>query len=575
MPIVERKAVSGIILILLLASMLTFTVNIKPAKSEPAAIIVPDDYPTIQEAIDHASDGDTIFVRDGRYYENIHMNKSICLVGENKHGTIIDGNFTGTVVAITADNVNVSNFTICNGEPHGHGVSIEHSKDCFISNNIITNSLFGIKLSESSNNTIADNRVFCPQDWMGVTLYFSDGNTLTNNTFSSGYVGILLSSANHNTLNNNKLYSNWFGIRLANSNNNTIVANKVFNNSIGIYIASYDSPGINNLVYHNNFVNNTEQAAESNSTNIWHSGYPSGGNYWSDYAGIDDYSGPNQDQLGDDGIGDAQYVIDYNNIDTYPLMGPWTRISGSLQILEPDDGSKMTGPATIIFVIENTGEDLEFLKGDADNRIDLEIEYRSAGGEIDGWGIMLWSTSYGGLTLSSEEKYEETLVYDPSKYKESVPPNFVGEAPFGEAIIRLVHWRSLEPEGYGIGEFGKAEIQVTFLSPAIVANLDFKPDTVKLKSKGRWIATYIELPEDYSVSDIDISTVELNGEIPAELHPTEIGDYDNDGVPDLMVKFSRQDLIAILSAGEAILTITGEVNGTSFEGTDTIRVMGK
>mgnify|MGYP001130458276 CR=1 FL=1 len=327
MPIVERKAVSGIILILLLASMLTFTVNIKPAKSEPAAIIVPDDYPTIREAIDHASDGDTIFVRDGRYYENIHMNKSICLVGENKHGTIIDGNFTGTVVAITADNVNVSNFTICNGEPHGHGVSIEHSKDCFISNNIITNSLFGIKLSESSNNTIADNRVFCPQDWMGVTLYFSDGNTLTNNTFSSGYVGILLSSANHNTLNNNKLYSNWFGIRLANSNNNTIVANKVFNNSIGIYIASYDSPGINNLVYHNNFVNNTEQAAESNSTNIWHSGYPSGGNYWSNYNGADFYSGPFQNETGSDGIGDIPYVIDANNQDRYPLMHPWSSLS--------------------------------------------------------------------------------------------------------------------------------------------------------------------------------------------------------------------------------------------------------
>ena len=65
----------------------------------------------------------------------------------------------------------------------------------------------------------------------------------------------------------------------------------------------------------------------------------------------------------------------------------------------------------------------------------------------------------------------------------------------------------------------------------------------------------------------------MNGEVPAELRPIEIGDYDEDGVPDLKVKFNRQDLIAILIVGEATLTVTGEVNGVSFEGSDTIRVI--
>lgn len=111
----------------------------------------------------------------------------------------------------------------------------------------------------------------------------------------------------------------------------------------------------------------------------------------------------------------------------------------------------------------------------------------------------------------------------------------------------------------------------------IEATVDVDPDTLNLKSKGKWVTCYIELPEDYDVSDIDTSTVKLNyedfDEISAELHPTEVGDHDTDGIPDLMVKFDRQDLIAILSVGKAILTITGEVNDVSFEGTDTIIVI--
>jgi uncharacterized protein (DUF2141 family) len=60
------------------------------------------------------------------------------------------------------------------------------------------------------------------------------------------------------------------------------------------------------------------------SDNIWDDGYPSGGNYWSDYGGTDDKSGPNQDQPGSDGIGDTPYIIDENSEDNYPLINPWS-----------------------------------------------------------------------------------------------------------------------------------------------------------------------------------------------------------------------------------------------------------
>lgn len=110
-------------------------------------------------------------------------------------------------------------------------------------------------------------------------------------------------------------------LAIENSENCIIVENLISNNSRGI-----DVKECNGLIYHNSFVNNTEQVllAESNDI-IWDDGYPSGGNYWSNNAFfVDEYQGPNQNVLASDGIGDAPFVIDANNTDKYPLMGPFT-----------------------------------------------------------------------------------------------------------------------------------------------------------------------------------------------------------------------------------------------------------
>jgi len=111
--------------------------------------------------------------------------------------------------------------------------------------------------------------------------------------------------------------------------------------------------------------------------------------------------------------------------------------------------------------------------------------------------------------------------------------------------------------------------------PAIVeATVDIDPDTLNLKSKGKWITCYIELPEGYDVHNIDVSTIMLNGQVSAELRPSEIGDCDGDGIADLMVKFSRSAVQAIVQPGEVELTVSGELaDGTKFEGSDTIMVI--
>lgn len=116
------------------------------------------------------------------------------------------------------------------------------------------------------------------------------------------------------------------------------------------------------------------------------------------------------------------------------------------------------------------------------------------------------------------------------------------------------------------------------------ATIDINPNALNLKSKG-WITVYIELPECYNVEDIDVSTILLNDTIPIDSEaPTQIGDYDSDGIPDLMVKFSRTEVLESISNaglpsgrfGQVTLEVTGELSDeTSFEGSDTIRVIGE
>jgi len=118
---------------------------------------------------------------------------------------------------------------------------------------------------------------------------------------------------------------------------------------------------------------------------------------------------------------------------------------------------------------------------------------------------------------------------------------------------------------------------------SIIATIDVVPNSLNLKSNGKWITCHIELPEGYDLNDIDLSTVMLNGTVSVDPEsPSAIGDYDDNGIPDLMVKFNRVDvsdfIIDVLGAPDKFtsvtLTVTGELNdGTVFEGSDTIKAI--
>jgi sulfatase modifying factor 1 len=109
---------------------------------------------------------------------------------------------------------------------------------------------------------------------------------------------------------------------------------------------------------------------------------------------------------------------------------------------------------------------------------------------------------------------------------------------------------------------------------AIKARIDIDPNVLDLGSEGKWITCYIELPQGYNVGNIVVSTIKLNNSIPAEPKPATIGDYDKDGIADLMVKFNRTAVQGILQLGEVKIIVSGQLaDGTLFEGSDTIRVI--
>lgn len=212
---------------------------------------------SIQDAIDNfANPGDTVFVYNGTYYENVVINKTINLTGENRDTTIIDGGGSGVVVRIERNLVNVTGFTITNGStgieiPAGTNYTvIEH-------NNVTLNNLYGIILGNSSNHNIIKNNIIYSNGHSGIYLNESSQNEINGNYISNhGYDGInLTSSSNYNDVKNNNItMSLQDGIHLeSNSNYNDISNNNVSNNIDGIYLVSVSNNNItNNNIYLNN-----------------------------------------------------------------------------------------------------------------------------------------------------------------------------------------------------------------------------------------------------------------------------------------------------------------------------------
>jgi len=364
----NRKTVSGIMLTLLLIGMLTLAFNIQPVKARGTIYIRPNgsvDPPTapIQR------DGD-IYTFTDNIYDSIVIERSNIII--NGAGYTLQGpgalalpyRYGFSLSGIS--NVTIKRTVIKDWSRgldlyhlSGNSLSENHIKNNFrgvygvstslnriSKNNIANNGYDGVYLSRSSNNTIRENHIKNNNNY-GISISGSN-NVISENNVTSHKTGVLLSHQSSNNLfSSNYVTNNEWGVSIHHSSNyNTIHGNSItYSRYDGVYIhnSTYNIVSENNITnngqrgvsihwlgdnkfYHNNFIDNHRQASCGLTANVWDDGYPSGGNCWSDYTGVDEFSGSDQDLSGSDGIGDTPYIIDENNKDRYPIAKPWTPV---------------------------------------------------------------------------------------------------------------------------------------------------------------------------------------------------------------------------------------------------------
>jgi parallel beta-helix repeat protein len=292
------------------------------------------------------------------------------------------------ILIYDSSNLTINNSVMLSNDDYG--VDCQNTDYVDIRNNTIESSLYGfhiafitglnltdnymsaewtaLDLSNSLYGYIANNTIEnCPEE--GINIWsISEFNLITNNSFYNNSYAFWTDGSDYNTILENTFWNNSYALVVWESSSYNVTKNHFFNNEYGIYfwddviycnitgnnvsgnvhgiyldqidndyniisenIVADNDFGINitqsnnNIIYHNNIINNTYQAFDD-SLNKWDNDYPLGGNYWSDYSGVDLFKGPNQDIPGSDGIGDTNYSIDADTVDNYPLMKKYTSI---------------------------------------------------------------------------------------------------------------------------------------------------------------------------------------------------------------------------------------------------------
>ena len=270
----------------------------------------------IQDAVNNATGGDVICVKDANYNENVDVGKRLTIRPENESANCIvnASNPSDHVFYVTTDYVNITDFTVQNATGDYSGIYLNAANHCNISGNDVTNNAYGIYLASSSNNNLTGNDASNNTN-TGIYLESSSNNTLTGNTASNNGYSIQLRFSNNNNLTSNTaLNNNNCDIYIAYSSNNTLTGNTASNNSnYGIFLwsssnnkltsntASNNNYGIylvfssnNNNITSNNASNNTNNGIyleQSSSNNL------TGNTAYNNTCGIYLYSSSNSNNL--------------------------------------------------------------------------------------------------------------------------------------------------------------------------------------------------------------------------------------------------------------------------------------
>ena len=270
-----------------------------------------------------------------KLFGNTFNNSNIGLYARDSSADIMNCIFNENDKGIYA-NYSSLNITNCSFKNNFYGlhaaVSTLSIEKCDVAGN-----RYGISLYDSDYASIMD----CDGIYNNTYGIFSNSSSYAKiqncSVFGNDY-GLFIEDGSGNMVKECTIYNNTDGISIVNaSSSNMIFASLIHHNLHGLYMKSdgneiincsfwknvygVEIEGKNNSIYHNNFAYNVENAFDNGVNNSWDNGYPSGGNYWSDYAGTDMYMGNAQNISGSDGIGDIPYKIPGAGIkDNYPLM---------------------------------------------------------------------------------------------------------------------------------------------------------------------------------------------------------------------------------------------------------------
>jgi len=212
------------------------------------------DFTCIQDAINASSDGDTIFVYNGTYNENIVINKSfLTLQGEDNENTIINSKKDDKTIFITADNIQIKNFKIKN-EYNNKNIYMHYLSQSIIEENKIISGR-GITLYETNKVMIKNNYIT-----NYIYIFSSNNNEINYNHIFNGRISLLLSS--YNTISSNLFdgnNQNAPGISIGDLSNPS-TGNSIINNIIKNYRSGLDNYYADNEICYNDFLNNKENA---------------------------------------------------------------------------------------------------------------------------------------------------------------------------------------------------------------------------------------------------------------------------------------------------------------------------
>jgi hypothetical protein len=385
-----------LVLVFLTASYLIVSL---PVKAGFRTLVVPDDYQTISSAIGNATDGDTLLVKKGTYEEKtLEISKTLSLIGEDANQTtinlyppynetwILTQSFRtyANAITINTNDVELEGFTI---SANGGDIYVTGDRTQIIKNtiaaeliiegshsNVTENTMFRLSLSGSYSNIIGNNVVSGSIHLKGssnalvhnsvlvdIIMEYADSNIISNNTCTRFLLGYR-NNCSYNVVSGNKIepreHMGQYGMLIGGSHNvfyNNRIANLTQPRRYAVWLGGLSAE--NNTFYHNNFINNNntiyvENANLTAKSNFWDNGEE--GNYW------DDYNGTDSDR---DGIGDTPYVINRDNIDSYPLMAPFDVENDTIVLPPPEPfPTILVAAAAVIAAVVSVGVLVYFRK---------------------------------------------------------------------------------------------------------------------------------------------------------------------------------------------------------------------